>query len=94
MKSKMVVFGVLIPALVALCACSNPSLKASPWDNGYVHIWADISEGDAHTDVPESASCVKADNRTYTLGSGITAIDYYKLTCDGVTGYVEIDQVR
>lgn len=71
------------------------SLRAKPWNEGMVHVWAVLSESnDAHTDVPESASCTRMDDHTYELGSGSTTIYYYKLSCNGVVGYVERDQVR
>jgi hypothetical protein len=71
------------------------TLRAESWNNGYVHVWANLSESsDAYTDVPESASCIRLDDATYKLGSGSTTIRYYKLACNGVIGYVEVDQVR
>lgn len=70
-------------------------LRAEEWNDGMVHVWANLSESsDAYTDVPESASCTRLDDATYKIGSGSTTIRYYKLACNGVVGYVEVDQVR
>lgn len=72
------------------------SLRAKPWNEGKVHIWHDV-RGDSNTtftDVPESASCTKVNDHVYKIGDGGPPIYYYKLICNGVTGYVEIDQVR
>lgn len=70
-------------------------LQAKPWNDGKVHMWAVLSESnDDYTDVPENATCARADDVTYTLGSGSTTLYYYKLACNGVVGYVERDQVR
>lgn len=70
-------------------------LSAKPWNDGKVHMWAVLSESNnEYTDVPENASCARADDVTYTLGSGSTTLYYYKLSCNGVVGYVERDQVR
>lgn len=74
---------------------SQVHLQAKPWNNGYVHMWAILSESDNnYRDVPESASCTRMDDHTYKLGSGSTTLFYYKLACNGVVGYVERDQVR
>lgn len=71
------------------------NLRAKEWNNGYVHLWTDINEASAaHIDVPESASCIRMDDHTYKVGSGSTALFYYKLICNGVVGYVERDQVH
>lgn len=71
------------------------TLQAKEWNNGMVHVWSSLIESEAtHVDVPESARCARLDDTVYKLGSGSTAIYYYKLACNGVVGYVERDQAR
>lgn len=71
------------------------NLRAKSWDDGVVHVWSDLNESSStHIDVAENTACTRLDDHTYKMGSGSTAIYYYKLACNGVVGYVERDQVR
>lgn len=75
---------------------SQVRLTAKEWNDGKVHMWQDL-RGDSETtfiDVPESASCARMDDKTYNILDGGPPIHYYRLTCNGVIGYVEIDQIR
>lgn len=71
-------------------------LRAKPWNDGKVHMWQDLRDDSSTTfiDVPENASCARVDNKKYNILDGGPPIYYYKLSCNGVVGYVEIDQVR
>jgi hypothetical protein len=73
-------------------------LVAKPWNNGYVHLWAELIEGpgvDAqYKDIPEGTVCTKLDDESHVLGSGDTAIYYFKVNCNGTVGFVEVDQAR
>jgi hypothetical protein len=69
-------------------------LSAKPWNDGYVHIWATLSEGEvAYTDLREGTLCRKVGG-VHHLGRGATAIPFYFVDCGDVRGYVEIDQER
>lgn len=83
----------VLAAQIAIAA--QVELKAKPWNNGYVHVWIDLNESSAtFVDIPENTNCQRLDDAIYKIGSGSTTIRYYKLICNGTTGYVEIDQVR
>lgn len=70
-------------------------LKAKPWNNGYVHIWHTLVELEAtHTDVLDGTRCQRLDNKTHQLIGPPPPIYYYHVICNGIAGYVEIDQVR
>lgn len=71
------------------------TLKAKSWNNGHVHLWTNLNESNAsHVDMPENTSCQRLDDHIYKAGSGSATLRYYKLSCNGVVGYVETDQVR
>lgn len=70
------------------------TLKAKPWNNGMVHVWVFVAEGDVpRKDLPAGTRCRK-DSGVHLLGSGATAISFYKVNCNGVIGFVEVDQVH
>lgn len=71
-------------------------LQAKSWNNGMVHVWADLAEGPnaRYTDVAGGTLCDKVDDRLHALGTGATAIYYHKLRCGDLVGYVEVDQAR
>lgn len=74
------------------------TLKAKSWNNGKVHVWADIVEIPGveanFTDVREGTRCTRLDSKTHRLIGDPPPIYYYRVNCNGVTGYVEVDQVR
>lgn len=71
------------------------TLRAESWNNGYVHVWATLSESsDRYTDVRDGTRCRKLDSRRHKLGTGSTAIDYHRLDCNGTVGYVQWNQAR
>jgi len=92
------------PAIATPTRESTPILRSGnqvilapkSWNNGMVHIWADLVDGpDAkYTDVVGGTICDKADHNIYMLGEGNTAISYYKVKCGEISGYVEVDQTR
>lgn len=74
---------------------SQVILKAKPWNDGNVHIWHTLVEAEAtFTDVREGTRCQRLDNLTHKLIGPPPPIFYYHVACDGVRGYVEVDQVR
>jgi hypothetical protein len=111
MTSAVIISLVLIVLIVVVKnAMPAPSLRdgasianslklvAKPWNDGYVHVWADLTEGpdvDAqYKDIHEGTVCTKLDNESHVLGSGDTAIYYFKVNCSGTIGFVEVDQAR
>lgn len=101
----VVVFGAIIIFSVSAnaptrsparpAAANTVTLRAESWNNGYVHVWANLSESsDRYTDVPGGTRCRKLDSRRHKLGTGATAIDYHRLDCNGVVGYVQWNQAR
>lgn len=72
-------------------------LAAKSWNEGKVHMWHGLGgygSDSTFTDVSESASCRRLDNKTYQIQDGGPPIYYYKLACNGSVGYVEVDQIR
>src|SRR3982751_2850592 len=71
-------------------------LVAKPWNDGYVHLWSVIIDGpemnDQYKDIHEGTVCTKLDDESHVLGSGSTAIYYFKVNCNGAVGFVEVDQ--
>lgn len=70
-------------------------LKAKSWNSGQVHIWNNLRDDESTrpTDLPSGTKCDRLDSTTYRSPLN-PPIYYYRVNCDGVTGYVEIDQVR
>lgn len=78
---------------------SSPQVQlvAKPWNDGMVHMWHGLGgygDDPTHTDVSESAYCLRVDDEIYQIQDGGPPIYYYLLVCDGIKGYVEIDQTR
>jgi hypothetical protein len=99
----IVILGVIknamdAPSQSADAASIGNSLKmvAKPWNNGYVHLWAELTEGpnEQFKDIAEGTVCTKLDDESHVLGSGDTAIYYFKVNCNGAVGFVEVDQAR
>lgn len=73
-------------------------LESKPWNNGYVHVWKTIIEERGvealYTDIRDGARCQKLDNEEHPLVGDGPPIYYYHVDCNGVVGYVEVEQVR
>lgn len=70
-------------------------LRAKPWNDGQVHLWSQVAEGDVpYVDIPENTICDRLDDKTHKLGDGTTAIYFYKVNCQGHVGYVAVEQVE
>lgn len=72
-------------------------LQAKPHNNGVVHIWEDLGKDGLNApykDFPDGTACQRVDRKIYKLEGGIATISYYKVNCEGVIGYVEVEQVR
>jgi hypothetical protein len=100
MKNRFALVAVVIVLLYvtvrfAYAPPMTVTLQAKAWNNGQVHVWHTLNEAQAaYTDVRHGTRCDQLDSKTYKLGSGATAIDYVKVDCNGVSGYVETDQAR
>jgi hypothetical protein len=81
-----------------LLRTNTVTLKAKPWNNGYVHVWHTIVEAPGvptpFTDVRDGTRCTRLDQQTHRLIGPPPPIYYYHVDCNGVVGYVEVDQVR
>lgn len=76
-------------------AVDGVHVHAYSWNNGKVNLWHELIDGPdvQFSQIPDGAYCTKLDENLYKLGSGETAIYYYKLLCGGKVGYVAHDQV-
>jgi hypothetical protein len=100
----IVIFGVIkiamdargAPSADAASIGNSLKLVAKPWNHGYVHLWADLTEGpnEQYKDIAEGTVCTKLDDESHVLGSGDTAIYYFKVNCNASVGFVEVDQAR
>lgn len=71
------------------------TLDAKSWNEGKVHIWNSLHESSAtFIDLPDGTLCEQVDGKTHRLIGPPPPIYYYHVDCDGVIGYVEVDQVR
>lgn len=93
---SFVVWRIVLPDNFTLAGLNQVTLEAKPWNDGKVYAWHDLNEGPdtLHIDIADGTRCDRIDNEWYRLGSGVAAIYYYKLNCNGVIGYVERDQTR
>lgn len=100
--SAVAIAGCVLLVIVSVAGSpSSPNtviLKAKPWNNGYVYVWADIVEVPGveaqATKVRDRARCKRVDDEIHELIGAPPPIYYYHVNCNGVIGYVEIDQAR
>lgn len=101
MRKTIALLALVVMIYIALrgglgLADNTLTLKAKPWNNGQVHIWNNLREdaSTSPTNLPEGTVCTRLDDKLYKIGNADTAIYYYLVGCDGVIGYVEIDQAH
>lgn len=94
--------GVLILVLVnnpdgqSFAGFNQVTLRAAAWGDGMVPVFESMRDGpDApYRTVPDGTRCTRLDNEWYKLGSGDTALYFYKVDCRGTFGYVNRDRTR
>lgn len=68
-------------------------IKGREWSYGIIHLRRNLMDKDSEIDIPISADCILLDRKSRP--AGLQPVIYFlKVKCDGLVGFVEVNQVN